>query len=152
MRAGFGKRGLVLSLGIFALALVALGIVFLGPSFAGLSSAEVTPRASSGPAGTSSEAPTAATAPDCSDAPASDFACLQRRYENLVRDSGVEAAFAAFRDELPGNELASSKCHELTHIIGFNAADLYGDIGTTYGRARASAGRATTTGPCRPSC
>ena len=73
-------------------------------------------------------------APGCSGDPSTDFACLQRRYQDLVRGPGVGAAFAELKNELTSNELASSNCHEMTHIIGHAAAELYGDVPTTYSR------------------
>ncbi len=160
MRVGFDKWWL-LPFGIFAIsALVASGIVFLGPSFAGRSSAEVARQAASEtsseaaatdcydspatdhacdqvhqqvagePAGMSSEVATA----DCSGTFANDYICYQQRYKDIVRDQGVEAAFAEIRYELAKNGLASSNCHQLTHVIGRAAAELYGDIPATYGR------------------
>jgi hypothetical protein len=77
---------------------------------------------------------TEAATTDCSGDPSTDFACLQERYQGLVYSLGVEAAFAELKNELPRNELVRSNCHELTHIIGHAAADLYGDIATTYSR------------------
>jgi len=73
-------------------------------------------------------------APGCSGDLSTDFACLQRRYQDLVRGPGVGAAFTELKNELTRNELASSNCHELTHIIGHAAAELYGDVPTTYSR------------------
>lgn len=77
---------------------------------------------------------TESAATGCSDGASTDFACLQRRYQNLVRDSGVELAFAELRNEIGRNQLASSKCHELTHVIGHTAAEIYGDVASTYSR------------------
>lgn len=39
------------------------------------------------------------TTADCSNALSSDYACHQQRCQNLVRNSGVEAAFAELKDE-----------------------------------------------------
>ncbi len=72
--------------------------------------------------------------PGCTGDPSTDFVCLQKRYQELVRDSGVGAAFAELKNELTHNELAKSNCHELTHVIGHAAAELYGDIPSTYSR------------------
>jgi hypothetical protein len=71
---------------------------------------------------------------DCSGASATDHACYQQRYESLVRDSGVEAAFAELKDEFTKEEFVSSNCHHLTHVIGRAAAELYGDVASTYSR------------------
>ena len=70
----------------------------------------------------------------CVGDPSTDFACLQKRYQELVRGSGVGAAFAELKNELTQNDLAKSNCHELTHVIGHTAAELYGDIPSTYSR------------------
>ena len=123
MRANFDKRWL-LPLGILAAsALVALGVVVFGPSFVARSSEEVAQRGAS------------EAAADCSGTSASDYACQQERYRDLVRDSaGVEAAFAGLKDEYGKNELAKAECHQLAHVIGRAAAELYGDLAATYGR------------------
>ena len=85
--------------------------------------------AASQPAKTSETATTG-----CSGEPSTDFACLQKRYQDLVRGPGVEVAFVELKGDLTRNELAKSNCHELTHIIGHAAAELYGDVPTTYSR------------------
>jgi hypothetical protein len=71
---------------------------------------------------------------DCSGALSSDYACYQERYQNLVGDSGVQAAFADLKDEYKKNEFVRASCHQLTHVIGRAAADLYGDIPGAYSR------------------
>ncbi len=110
-------------------ALVALGIVVFGASFVGRSSAEiVAQRAISGPTETSKEE----AVPDCSGASAADYACHQKRYQDLVRGFGVESAFEVLKDESKKNEFVESNCHQLTHVIGRTAAELYGDIASTY--------------------
>jgi hypothetical protein len=107
MRAGFDKRWL-LPFGVLAASgLLALGIFVLGPSY---------------------------VAADCAGASASDFACYQQRYQGLVRNSGVEAAFDELKDEYGKNGFVRSNCHQLSHVIGRAAAESYGDISTTYGR------------------
>jgi hypothetical protein len=128
MRASSDKWWL-LPLGILtASSLVAVGIVVLGPSFAGRSSDdEVAQRADRQPTVTSEPAA------DCSGALATDYACYQQRYQDLVSGSSVEAAFAELKDEYANNDFVSSNCHQLTHVIGRAAAELYGDIPTTYG-------------------
>ncbi len=155
MRAGSDKWWL-LPFGIFAVSmLVVLGVVVLEPSLAGRPSAEVVQQAASEPDETSSsEATDCSDAPasddachqeerhqeaasevataGCSDASANDFACLQKHYQDLVRNSGVQAAFAELKNELPRSDLVSSNCHELTHVIGHAAVGLYGDIPNTY--------------------
>jgi hypothetical protein len=68
----------------------------------------------------------------CSGALASDYACYQKRYQNLVHDSGVESAFVELKDESTKNKYVLANCHQLTHVIGRAAADLYGDLPNTY--------------------
>ena len=110
MNVGFDKRWL-LPLGILAAsALVALGVVFFEPF------------------------PVDRSPADCSGASASDYACQQERYRELVRDSGVEAAFVELKDEYQKNDFVKTSCHPLTHVIGRAAADLYGDVPGAYGR------------------
>jgi hypothetical protein len=111
-----------------ALALVALGIVVVGPSFTDRSSTEVAQQSASEPS-TTGETPA-----DCSGDLASDYACYQERYQSLVRGSGVEAAFADLKDEYEKNEFVRAQCHQLTHVVGRAALDLYGDLSNTYSR------------------
>ncbi len=120
MKASFDEWWL-LPLGILAAsALVALGIVVFEPSFAGRSSTEVDQQA------------TNELAAHCSGASATDYACYQQRYRDLVLSSGVAAAFAELRDEYEKNEFVRAGCHQLTHVIGYAALDFYGDLSTTY--------------------
>jgi hypothetical protein len=101
----------LMPLGILAaLALVALGILAFEPSFVGRSTV------------------------DCSGALSSDYACYQERYRSLVRNSGVEAAFVELKNEYEENEFVKSNCHQMTHVIGHAAAELYGGIAGAYGR------------------
>ena len=72
------------------------------------------------------------TAIDCSGPKANDFSCYQKRYEDLVYNSGVEAAFADLKDEFTKEQFVEASCHELTHSIGRAAAELYGDVASTY--------------------
>jgi hypothetical protein len=125
VRASFDKLWLLPFGVLTASALVAVGIVVFGPSFVGSSSAEVIQRAPS--------EPTEAAAV-CSGALANDYSCYQKRYQDMVRGSGVEAAFAELKDEYMKNEFVRANCHQLTHAIGHAAADLYGDIPTTYAK------------------
>jgi hypothetical protein len=149
--AGFDKWWL-LPVGIFAASLlVVLGVIVLGPSILDRSSAEVKQRATSEPPVTSKVAQPAPSEPtgtrevatavatavapvDCSGASVSEYACYQRRYQALVRELGVEAAFAELKGEIARDDLASSNCHQLTHVIGRVAAEIYGDISGSYAR------------------
>jgi hypothetical protein len=73
-------------------------------------------------------------AADCSGALSSDYACYQQRYQSMVRDSGVEAAFDELKEEYGKNGFVRSNCHQLSHVIGRAAAERYGDIPTAYDR------------------
>ena len=154
----FNRWGLLLFGILVASALVVLGVVVFKPSLTDRASVEVSQQAVSEPANedcsdalasdsacqqeehqeeyseaTSEPARTSETTnTGCSGDPSTDFACIQRRYQDLVRGSGVRAAFAELKDELTRNELVKSNCHELTHIIGHAAAELYDDVPTTY--------------------
>ena len=123
MRASFDRWWLLPLAILAASALVALGIVVFEPSFVDRSSGEAAHRGAGEVAGA-----------DCSGALSTDYACLQQRYQNLVRESGVEAAFADLKDEYEKNELAKANCHQLAHVIGRAAAERYGDLSSTYGR------------------
>ncbi len=122
MRASFDKRWL-LPLGILtASALVALNVVVFDPSFVGRSPDEV------------AQQPVSRATTDCSGALATDYACQQQRYQNLTRDSGVQAAFAELKDEYGKNGFIKFNCHQMAHVIGRTAARVYGDLPTTYDR------------------
>jgi hypothetical protein len=117
MNDGFNKWWLV-PFGILAAStLVALGIVVFKPTFINNSFAEVAQRAVSKLSG------------ECT-----DYACYQARYQDLVRDSGVRAAFGDLKDEYAENEFVKSNCHQLVHVIGRAAAERYGDISSTFSR------------------
>ena len=73
-------------------------------------------------------------AADCSGALSTDYACYQERYQNLVNSSGVRAAFVDLKDQYKKNEFVRASCHQLTHVIGRSAADLYGNVGSAYSR------------------
>jgi len=64
-----------------------------------------------------------------------DYSCYQKRYQDLVYNSGVEAAFADLKDEGAKEPFVKFNCHQLTHVIGRAAANLYGDdVASTYSR------------------
>jgi hypothetical protein len=124
LRAGFDKRWL-LPLGVLtASALVALGLIIFGPSFVGGSFGE----------GVARPAASEAAVADCSGASKLDYACHQERYRNLVLNSGVEAAFADLKDERERNGFVRAACHQMTHVIGRTAVELYGDLAGAYAR------------------
>src|SRR5919199_2076537 len=78
---------------------------------------------------------TSSTAIDCSGPSASDYSCYQKRYQDLVYNSGVQAAFADLKDEFAKQHFVQANCHQLTHVIGRAAASLYGgDVASTYSR------------------
>src|SRR5919199_4870577 len=73
------------------------------------------------------------TSIDCSGPSASDYSCYQKRYQDLVYNSGVQAAFADLKDQFKKEQFVKEHCHELTHAIGRAAANLYsGDVASTY--------------------
>ena len=64
-----------------------------------------------------------------------DFSCYQKHYQNVVNNSGVEAAFTDLKEEFTNEQFVRTTCHELTHGIGRAAADLYGgDVASTFSR------------------
>ena len=52
----------------------------------------------------------------------------------MVRGSGVIAAFIDLKAAYMKNEFIKSHCHQLTHLIGRIAVDLYGDLVSTDSR------------------
>jgi hypothetical protein len=109
-------------------ALIASGIIVFGPTLADRSSDDEVVALH----GAHKPTETSGSIPECSDASANDHACYEQRYGNLVRVSGVEAAFAQLKDEFTEDEFVNTNCHHLTHIIGRAAAELYGDVTGAY--------------------
>ena len=105
--------------------LIASSIVAFKPPVINIAYVEVAQRVAGG---------TGEAAVECTGASASDYSCYQERYKTLVRGSGVEAAFTDLKDEYEKNPFVKNNCHQLTHVIGRAAADLYGDIPTTYSK------------------
>ena len=105
-----------------ASALTALSIIVFRPSFVDQSYAlEFQQTASSN------------TSIDCSGPSANDYSCYQKRYQDLVYNSGVKAAFADLKDQYNKEQFVKEACHQLTHVIGRTAANLYGgDLASTY--------------------
>lgn len=130
MGAGYNKWWL-LPVGIFvSSAMLSLNILVFGPSFFTKSPTEPVPLASAARTG-------ASDGDRCSGALAGDYACHEERYEVLVRESGVEAAFVELKGEYRENGFIESNCHQMTHVIGRAAAELYGDVPSTYARGDA---------------
>jgi hypothetical protein len=138
---------------VTASAIVTLGIVTIGPLFVTYhSAAEVVPQVASeretaieehhDEAAERSEAQTSIEPAhlDCSAAPSNDYPCIQQRYQDLVRNLGVEAAFAELQGEMATNNFISSHCHQISHVIGRVAADIYGDIPNTYSHGNSFCG------------
>jgi len=138
---------------VTASAIVTLGIVIIEPpSFAHRSAAEVVPQVASeretaieehhDEAAERSEAQTSIEPAhlDCSAAASKDYPCIQQRYQDLVRNLGVEAAFAELKGEMATNNFINSNCHQISHVIGRVAADLYGDIPNTYSHGNSFCG------------
>jgi len=72
---------------------------------------------------------------DCGGHSANDYSCYQKRYQDLVYNSGIEAAFTDLKDEFTKEQFVKVSCHQLTHVIGRAAANLYGDdVASTYSR------------------
>lgn len=127
MGAGYNKWWL-LPVGIFvSSAMLSLNILVFGPSFLAKSPSEPVPLASAARTVTTDGG-------GCSGALAGDYACHEKRYEVLVRESGVEAAFVELKGEYRENGFIESNCHQMTHVIGRAAAELYGDVPDTYAR------------------
>jgi hypothetical protein len=125
IRAGFDKWWLLPFCILAASALTALSIIVFRPSFIDHSGGAAFLQARSD------------TATDCSGLLAfgNGYSCYQKRYQDLVYDSGVEAAFAALKDESSKERFVKDNCHQLTHVIGRAAANLYADeVASTYSR------------------
>lgn len=67
---------------------------------------------------------------ECTGPTATDYQCLRDRYQDLVRTSGVRAAFDELTNEQ--NRADAGLCHQLTHEIGRAAARRYGSVTAAY--------------------
>lgn len=114
--ANFNKWWL-LPFGILSVsALIAASIMVFGPSLIGRPPAD-----------------TGSPIEDCSGFRANDFPCYQEHYKELVYDSGVEAAFADLKEQFTKTQFVKDHCHQMAHVIGRAAANLYGDdVSSTY--------------------
>jgi len=131
MMAGFNKWWLM-PFGILMVSvLISAGIVLFEPAFLGGASTEV---AQADVAGGKKKVAAGGEPRDCSGASANDYACYQERYQGLVQGSGVEAAFTELKSEYDKNEFIKAQCHQITHVIGRAATDVYGDIPNTYSK------------------
>jgi len=126
------SRWWLLPIGIVTASMfIALGIVVFQPSFIEEAFAE---RLSAQTAGSTfgGAKQTTGEAQDCSGERASDYQCIQKRYQDLVHESGVQTAFTNLKGEYETNEFVKSNCHQITHVIGRAAIDLYGDVPESY--------------------
>lgn len=129
MGAGFDKwRMLPFGVLIFC-ALVSLNVVVFGPAFVQRTSV-------SGEADRVPQVANATTteAAGCSGALATDYACYQERYRDLVRGEGVERAFVELKAEYEEGGFVRGNCHQMTHVIGRAAVERYGDVPGSYAR------------------
>lgn len=123
MKGGF-NRWWLLPIGILtASVLIALNIIVFKPSIVIRSYVAVAQQIGAG-----------GEPVDCSGARANDYACYQQRYQDLVHYSGVKAAFDDLKDQYDKNEFVKDNCHQMTHVIGRAAVDLYSDISTAFGQ------------------
>jgi hypothetical protein len=120
MKAGFNKWWLLPLSILTASTLLASSILVFKPAFIDRSFVAIVQRAPSG------------AVVDCSGALANDYACYQQRYQDLVNDFGVKAAFSDLKDEYEKSEFVKNTCHQMTHVIGRAAVGLYGDLSSTY--------------------
>ena len=128
MGGGF-NRWWLLPVGILVCsALVSLNIVVFGPSFL--------TRSSAGPAPLPAEEVSgeADAGGGCSGALATDYACHQERYRDLVLNGGVEAAFRELKADYKENGYVEANCHQMTHVIGRASVEVHGDIPGAYSR------------------
>jgi hypothetical protein len=107
----------LLPLGILNVSvMIAVSIMVFGPSFIGPMPAD-----------------TGSSITDCWGFRANDYSCYQERYQELVDNSGVQAAFADLKDQFDKEPFVKANCHQMAHVIGRAAANLYSDdVSTTY--------------------
>lgn len=61
----------------------------------------------------------------CLEEGAESFSCYERYYERMVGVYGVKTAFGDLRARYEVSDLVKAQCHQLAHVIGHAATDLY---------------------------
>lgn len=61
----------------------------------------------------------------CMDLGVESFSCYETYYKNLVGAHGVQTAFDDLKARYPVSGFVKAQCHQLSHVIGHAAADLY---------------------------
>ena len=69
--------------------------------------------------------------PNCVGGTPDQFKCYRDYYTNLVKERGSQAAMADLRSRYQ-NPFIYSQCHQLTHIIGRLAADIYPSLAQAF--------------------
>jgi len=66
--------------------------------------------------------------PRCLSPQDSDFQCWKKRYELLTRKHDPAFAYVDLKREYDRNGFIMSQCHQLTHVIGNTAAEMYPEV------------------------
>jgi len=61
-----------------------------------------------------------------------DFYCLEERYQDIVANNSITAAFVDLKVRYDASSQVRSLCHPLVHVIGRAATDKYTDVGDAY--------------------
>jgi len=69
--------------------------------------------------------------PNCNGSTPDVFKCYRAYYSEMVENEGSEAAMADLKARY-GNPFVRSQCHQLAHIVGRAAADIYSSVGDAY--------------------
>lgn len=68
----------------------------------------------------------------CTDTEPDSMGCLQQKYATMTRDTGVDATFAELKPVYASSANVKSNCHQITHAIGREAAEIYKTVEAAY--------------------
>lgn len=68
----------------------------------------------------------------CLNPASTDYQCFQQHYKFLTTKKSTDVAFVDLKAEYKTNNFVRSQCHQLTHVIGRSAAQVYPDVADAY--------------------
>jgi hypothetical protein len=71
---------------------------------------------------------------NCTGEKAADFACYRAYYSGLVDNGGLAQAFTDLKARYKENNYVVSQCHQIVHVIGFEASKKFTDVGEAFKR------------------
>jgi hypothetical protein len=72
--------------------------------------------------------------PHCTGEQNADFQCWKKRYELLTRQHDPAHAYVDLKREYARNGFVMSQCHQLAHVIGNTAAEMYPSVSEAFAK------------------